>query len=645
MARQQWQQVAAPNFTPSLEALNVSNQMTNAGLANLQKTIAGFDATNTAGANQEVLLRAMGFTDRDALQRAITDRSLFAGYSPDKVTADTLSSIGSRQAALLSRATGEENLAQTQYNNRRTREGNAATDAAAPTLARMQAAAAGYDPALGNLVATLSPQEATTAIKNLQGIQGTNTSNKSSLFNYGTTVRNDQESRAADAVVATLDRSGTDPATSGDLIRAANLNPSVEAQVRKRAAGPIDLLGTGAVVGAPSAPGTAGTRSGSPFDVSFGFSPTAAPITGMKISDLTSMQSGMIRSQGASPLGAYQINKATLEEYAPKVLGPDWKNQQFTPENQDKIAEALYNDRRGGELHKTWAALPPAPAGVYKDVPWSEMRDRISEAEVGTPASAAQSLRAISGNAARYAANAGNENIQAQGAVQVGSNPDRILKAAAENISKDEAIKRADSLPAGKVQVDRMLEQARSMGIPYAAALEIASNATVPTRWGSIVDAVTPFDSDSRKIDESKYMEGLRNYAKPNGTLVQADVANQLRTAQQSTQQAQQAVATAAQNLLTLQQAKQRNPAIPDSAIQRQVDALSFAQAALDSAGQRTEQINKQLTDITPVGTSSAQPRGVTVPQEVRTLGRSEAIRSGAFNGGDPYRNQRRNQN
>lgn len=642
MARPQWQQVAPPNFAPVFAGLESANQMTNAGLNNLQKAITGFDNAQTAGANQEVLLRAMGFTDRDALQRAITDRTLFSGFTPNKISADTLGAIGNRQAALLSRATGEESLANTQYNNNRTRQGNAATDAFAPVAAAAYAAAGGYDPRLAEVVKGLAPQEMNTFFSNLQGLTSRDTSNKSGAFSYNTTVRNDQESRAADAAVAALERAGVDPATRGDLIRDANLNPTVEALVRSRSPG-ADLTGIG---GGGSAPGTAGTRQGSAFDVTFGFTPTRQPITSMNIGDLTTMQAGMIKNQGASPLGAYQINKATLEEYAPKVLGENWRQQQFTPENQDKIAEAIYNDRRGGELHKTWAALPPAPAGVYANVPWSEMRDRIAEAEVGSPATAAQNLRTLPGQAQRYGTNAVNENIQAQGAVQVGSNPDRILRAAAENISKDEAIKRGESLPAGKVQVDRMLEQARSMGVPYAAALEIASNATVPTRWGSFVDAVTPFDSDSRKIDESKFMEGLRNYNAPNGTLAQADTANQLRQAQQSTVQAQQAVQTATANLLALQQAKARNPYIPDSAIERQQAALDLAQASLAAAGQRTEQINKQLMDITPVGTSSGQPRAVTAPStEPRTLGRIEATGTSAANGGDPFRDLRRNQN
>lgn len=648
MARPQWQQVAPPNFAPVFAGIESANQMTNAGLNNLQKAIAGFDNAQTAGANQEVLLRAMGFTDRDALQRAITDRTLFSGFTPNKISADTLGAIGNRQAALLSRATGEESLANSQYNNARTRQGNAATDAFAPVAAAAYAAAGGYDPRLAEVVKGLAPQEMNTFFSNLQGLTSRDTSNKSGAFNYNTTVRNDQESRAADAAVAALERAGVDPATRGDLIRDANLNPTVEALVRRRSPG-ADLTGLGG--------GSAPSRTGS--------SDLFSSLLQTESGGQQFNKDGSVKTSSKGAIGIAQVMPSTGPEAA-ALAGVPWDENRFKTDTayNAQLGKAYFDkqlDTFGGNAEMALAAYNAGPNATKNAVnraaaegrpnDWlsflpKETQDYVPKTLQGMQQGAVQNLRAVAGQAQRYGTNAVNENVQAQGAVQVGSNPDRILRAAAENISKDEAIKRGESLPAGKVQVDRMLEQARSMGVPYAAALEIASNATVPTRWGSFVDAVTPFDSDSRKIDESKYMQGLRNYNAPNGTLVQADTANQLRQAQQSTVQAQQAVQTAAANLLALQQAKARNPYIPDSAIERQQAALDLAQASLAAAGQRTEQINKQLMDITPVGTSSGQPRAVTAPStEPRTLGRVEASGTSAANGGDPFRELRRNQN
>lgn len=649
MARPQWQQVTPPNFAPVFAGLESANQMTNAGIDSLQKAIAGFDNAQTAGANQEVLLRAMGFTDRDALQRAITDRSLFAGFTPNKINADTLSAVGNRQAALLTRATGEESLANTQYTNNRTREGNAATDAFAPVAAAAYAAAGGYDPRLAEVVKGLAPQEMNTFFSNLQGLTSRDTSNKSGAFNYNTAVRNDQESRAADEAVAALDRAGVDPAARGDWIRDANLNSTVEAMVRRRSPG-ADLTGLGG--GAPSGGTASSDLFGSLLQTESG---------GQQFN-----KDGSVKTSSKGAIGIAQVMPSTGPEAA-ALAGVPWDENRFKNDSayNAQLGKAYFDKQLetfGGNAEMALAAYNAGPNATKNAVnraategrpnDWlsflpKETQEYVPKTLQGMNQGAAQNLRAVAGQAQRYGTNAVNENIQAQGAVQVGSNPDRILRAAAENISKDEAIKRGESLPAGKVQVDRMLEQARSMGVPYAAALEIASNATVPTRWGSFVDAVTPFDSNSRKIDESKFLEGLRNYNAPNGTLVQADTANQLRQAQQSTVQAQQAVQTAAANLLALQQAKARNPYIPDSAIERQQAALDLAQASLAAAGQRTEQINKQLLDITPVGTSSGQPRAVTAPStEPRTLGRVEASSStSAANGGDPFRDLRRNQN
>lgn len=648
MASPQWQQVAPPNFAPVFAGLESANQMTNTGLTDLQKAITGFDNTQTAGANQEVLLRAMGFTDRDALQRAITDRSLFAGFTPNKISADTLGAVGNRQAALLSRATGEENLAQTQYTNNRTREGNAATDAFSPVAADAYAAAGGYDPRLAKVVKGLSPQEMNTFFSNLQGLTSRDTSNKSGAFNYNTAVRNDQESRAADEAVAALDRAGVDPAARGDWIRDANLNSTVEAMVRRRSPG-ADLTGLGG--GAPSGGTTSSDLFGSLLQTESG---------GQQFN-----KDGSVKTSSKGAIGIAQVMPSTGPEAA-ALAGVPWDENRFKNDSayNAQLGKAYFDKQLetfGGNAEMALAAYNAGPNATKNAVnsaaaegrpnDWlsflpKETQEYVPKTLQGMNQRAAQNLRAVAGQAQRYGTNAVNENIQAQGAVQVGSNPDRILRAAAENISKDEAIKRGESLPAGKVQVDRMLEQARSMGVPYAAALEIASNATVPTRWGSFTDALG-FESNDRKIDESKFLEGLRNYNAPNGTLVQADTANQLRQAQQSTVQAQQAVQTAAANLLALQQAKARNPYIPDSAIERQQAALDLAQASLAAAGQRTEQINKQLLDITPVGTSSGQPRAVTASaREPRTLGKVEAPSStSAANGGDPFRDQRRNQN
>ena len=83
--------------------------------------------------------------------------------------------------------------------------------------------------------------------------------------------------------------------------------------------------------------------------------------------------------QGSSASGSYQINYGTLKQYAPQVLGPNWQDQPFSPENQYKVGEALWNSRVGRtDMSKTWASLPP---GTYAGVPWAAIAPIIAQKE------------------------------------------------------------------------------------------------------------------------------------------------------------------------------------------------------------------------------------------------------------------------
>lgn len=94
-------------------------------------------------------------------------------------------------------------------------------------------------------------------------------------------------------------------------------------------------------------------------------------------------------SKGTSAMGKYQFTQETLADYGPRVFGDGYKNVPMTPENQDRLAEALFNDRKNGNLKGTWEGLPDTRPGAYKDVPWSEMKGIISQVE-GTQDSSGQ---------------------------------------------------------------------------------------------------------------------------------------------------------------------------------------------------------------------------------------------------------------
>lgn len=87
--------------------------------------------------------------------------------------------------------------------------------------------------------------------------------------------------------------------------------------------------------------------------------------------------------KGTGAVGTYQITYGTLQKYAPKVLGANWQSAPFTADAQDKLARAIYEDNKNGDLSKIWAGLPANKPGAYSNVPWEQVRGQIAAAESG----------------------------------------------------------------------------------------------------------------------------------------------------------------------------------------------------------------------------------------------------------------------
>lgn len=140
-----------------------------------------------------------------------------------------------------------------------------------------------------------------------------------------------------------------------------------------------------------------GTRKGNPYDSFYGFGQygrTEKPLTTLPIKDVIAFgrdvlipnTMGKVKAgpeKGTSASGLYQFTQETLTGLGKKVLGENWESEPFSPANQEKLAEALFNERKGGNLKATWASLPNAKPGFYKDKTWADMRKIISKGEVG----------------------------------------------------------------------------------------------------------------------------------------------------------------------------------------------------------------------------------------------------------------------
>jgi len=136
---------------------------------------------------------------------------------------------------------------------------------------------------------------------------------------------------------------------------------------------------------------------GKGYDAVYGsgrYGTPSVPISQMTVGAVQGFQSGVLipatrgkigagPTIGSGAVGAYGINYDTLKQYAPQVLGAKWQDEPFDQTNQFKIAQAIWNDRRGGDLHATWASLPHNAPGVYANVPFTEMAGTIAQGESG----------------------------------------------------------------------------------------------------------------------------------------------------------------------------------------------------------------------------------------------------------------------
>jgi hypothetical protein len=148
-------------------------------------------------------------------------------------------------------------------------------------------------------------------------------------------------------------------------------------------------------VGTPRAAQRGAPGQGNTADVVYGFGKFGSPnkpLSTMPIGEVQKFQRdtlipntrgkiGAGSDKGTGAVGTYQFTYGTLKQYAPKVLGPNWRNVPFTADVQEQLAKALYEDVKGGDLKKTWAGLPSNRPGQYANVPWENVRDDIIRVE------------------------------------------------------------------------------------------------------------------------------------------------------------------------------------------------------------------------------------------------------------------------
>lgn len=137
MATLTWRNVDAPDFRGSLAGIGQSSNLVSTGLDQLSKALGGFDQQQNDGANQQVLLNALKFSDPAAYAAAQTSGQLTEGVDPKRLNAKTLEFLGSRTGDLLANQMRGEQITGAGLNN--TAQGFKNTTAARDDAATQEA--------------------------------------------------------------------------------------------------------------------------------------------------------------------------------------------------------------------------------------------------------------------------------------------------------------------------------------------------------------------------------------------------------------------------------------------------------------------------------------------------------------------------
>lgn len=555
MAQITWRNVDAPNFSGVGDSIRSFSGLLGNATAGLSDALGNFQTAARQEVGNQVMQNALQYQDPTEYRNALASGALFQGVDPSLISNRTLENLDNRTGSLLNQATQQQALDYNTYRTGRMQDLDARGDAASPALRQLALAYQSGDPntiaraqqQYGGALDSLPADQVQEIMGRLQN-QGSNAiGQRRDLFNLGTNMRDDADSQAAIGVLSQIVRGAENPNDARILAEAYSKQLSPTAQARLQGLLAQQYPGTyGNNV--TSAPGTAGTRSGSPFDVTYQFQGTSKPITQMSIGEVTNHQANMISSQGASPVGAYQINKATLEDFAPKVLGENWRNMPLSPENQDKIGEAIFNARKNGNLKDTWAALPDSTVGAYKNRTWNEMKGLIAQAEVGANPLAVQ--QAVQGN-------------QAVSNLATGMIGTRLMENNAVGNVPDYLRTLGDTATPGEV-VNRLLEndfKGADRNWVLARVNEIAQRAGV-----SPAMAATVMQRAQTNVPENMIWRGLQGLnpfisnEAGNGTRLNDDAVDQMVGALQRGEPLEQSVrnlstAQAAQNVQAAQQA------------------------------------------------------------------------------------------
>ena len=376
MARLTWQQVAAPNFSTAIDGVRTASSLLERAGTNISTGLANFDNAQQDIANQQIAQQVSQYQDPTQLKNALANGIIGSQVDPSRVSAQALNAAQGRVGDLLTTAVRERGLADANYNADR----RLVTDGRIDLLNQREDV--NYARSEQN---RLDTQEAAKHVRFIQE----NRTDPDLIRKYLGNIQSDQ---VRNLTMGALGDSYGKLYGADQAMGIAALIPEGVADGTIPAA--IARANGQAVPYTDTERSAAGTRQGRPEDVLVGWAGSPAPVSQMPIRDVIKYgrevlipsnrgKYGNPPDKGSSASGAFQITQETLQDFGRKVLGDDWESQPFSYENQEKIAKAVFEASKDGNLKKRWTSLKNTAPGYYKDKSWEEVRTEILKGELG----------------------------------------------------------------------------------------------------------------------------------------------------------------------------------------------------------------------------------------------------------------------
>lgn len=421
-----WRNVDAPDFRSVTDASRNASDLLNQAFKSASDGLTQFKDQRAEGADQAALAESLKFTDPAAYQEALRSGAIQQQNMTSKGTA----ALGARVGDLIAQASNKLTLDQ------------------APEVFAQNT-------------------QANTDISNIRQQSHANNeytrSRKAAEDGRKDTLRADTE--AADVVFGQISEKALDGVSASERFKEAkaNLTPQAQRLLQAKLEGRYKVAFDGPDRVMDEVPVTA---DGEAIDIPANiYNRTVAdtPHSGKPMSESTVDEWAAAAEEvrkgtegrkdlrlkpgvGSSASGAYQMVYPTLRTAAEEVFGKkEAGNVVLTPAVQEQLAEHIYNQKKGGDLSKTWQGLEELnrPVGYYKDVPWSEARKDILSKEVGVTPTAPAPVDPVAELIAAVVPPAQAQAQVTQQGAQPPGNDQNAIKAIRDSLLPDGSLRRS----------------------------------------------------------------------------------------------------------------------------------------------------------------------------------------------------------